>query len=166
MSALALVRATMLIAAVLWAWAEVLKIRRPRDVEPARRMWTAAAVLALFHAALAFDASYGWSHAAAFEDTARRTAAVTGVAWGGGLFVNYLFVGLWLADAAWWWVDPGGYLRRSMRIERPRAALFVFMFLNGAIVFASNTARIVGIPAVAAVCTAWTLGGRRRPARA
>jgi hypothetical protein len=166
MSGLAIVRATMLASTVLWALAEVLKIRRPYAVTPARRTWTAAVALALLHAVTAFGVSYGWSHAAAVEDTARRTAAVTGLAWGGGLFVNYLFLGLWLADAAGWWVDPGGYLRRSVRIERARVALFVFMFLNGAIVFASNTARLVGIPAVAAVCTAWTLGARRHPAGA
>ena len=166
MAGLAIVRATMLASTVLWALAEVLKIRRPYAVTPARRTWTAAVALALLHAVTAFGVSYGWSHAAAVEDTARRTAAVTGLAWGGGLFVNYLFLGLWLADAAWWWVDPGGYLRRSVRIERARVALFVFMFLNGAIVFASNTARLVGIPAVAAVCTAWTLGARRHPAGA
>lgn len=166
MSGLAIVRATMLTSTVLWALAEVLKVRRPHAVEPARLTWTAAVALAVLHAVTAFGVSHGWSHAAAVEDTARRTAAVTGLAWGGGLFVNYLFLGLWLADAAWWWVDAGGYLRRSLRIERARAALFVFIFLNGAIVFASNTARVVGIPAVAAVCTAWTLGARRHPARA
>jgi hypothetical protein len=166
MSALAVVRATMLISAVLWAWAEVLKIRRPHAVEPARRLWTAAAALALFHAALAFAVSYEWSHAAAFEDTARRTGAVTSVAWGGGLFVNYAFLALWMADALWWWAAPMAYLRRSAWIERTRAALFFFMFLNGAVVFASSTARLAGVPAVAAVCAAWLLGARPRAARA
>ena len=39
-------------------------------------------------------------------ETARQTAAVYGVAWGGGVYVNYLFVGVWLAELLWWRVDP------------------------------------------------------------
>src|SRR6185503_2577121 len=112
------VRATMLMSTVAWAWAEVLKIRRPHQVEPARRLWTAALALALIHAGLAFDVAYQWSHQAAFLDTARRTAAVTGIVWGGGIFVNYLFLALWLADAVWWWVAPAAYLRRPATLER------------------------------------------------
>ena len=42
-----IVRATMLMATALWAWAEVLKIRRPGQIAPARRLWTAGIALAL-----------------------------------------------------------------------------------------------------------------------
>lgn len=166
MSGFAVVRATMLVSTVLWAWAEVLKIRRPLDAEPARRVWTAGAAFAVVHALVAFQVAYAWSHEAAVIDTARRTAAVTGRAWGGGIFVNYVFLALWTADVLWWWIVPRAYLRRSTSLERARAALFVFMFLNGAVVFASNASRVVGIPAVAAVCAAWAMGARRHPARA
>ena len=156
----AVVRVTMLTATVVWAWAEVLKIRRPRQVDPARRLWTAAAALALVHAVVAFGVAYEWSHEAAFVDTARRTAAVTGIEWGGGIFVNYLFLALWLADALSWWAAPAAYRRRPLSLERARLALFLFMFLNGAIVFAGNAARAVGVPAVAAVCLTWMLDAR------
>lgn len=166
MSGTAAVRAIMLMATILWAWAEVLKTRRPGQVEPARRLWTVALALTFVHAALAFDVKYHWSHEAAFMDTARRTAAVTGMVWGDGIFVNYLFLALWLADALWWWIAPVAYVRRPVPLERARVALFLFMFVNGAIVFASNIARVVGIPSVAAVCIAWLSDGRRRPARA
>jgi len=166
MSATAAVRALMLMATIMWAWVEVLKFRRPGQVEPARRLWTVALALALVHAALAFDVHYRWSHEAASVDTARRTAAVTGMAWGGGIFVNYLFLVLWFLDALWWWIAPAAYVRRPVRLERARLALFLLMFVNGAVVFASNIARGVGIPSVAAVCVAWVLDGRRHPARA
>jgi hypothetical protein len=161
-----LVRATILIATILWAWAEILKILRPQQVEPARRLWTAGAVLALVHAVIAFDTAYGWSHAAAVAATARQTAAVTGVSWGGGIFVNYVFVIVWLADAAWWWVAPAAYLRRPLTLERARVAFFVFMFLNGAVIFAGTAGRIVGVPAIAAVCVAWMRHSLKRPAHA
>ena len=87
--------------------------------------------------------AYEWTSRAALIDTARRTAAVTGVAWGGGIFVNYLFLAVWLADGLWWWAAPVAYHRRPVVLERARLALFVFMFLNGAIVFAGNAARAV-----------------------
>jgi hypothetical protein len=160
------VRGTILIATVLWAWAEVLKIRRFDQVEPARRLWTIGLVLTLVHAIIAFDVAYGWSHEAAVIDTARQTAEVTGLAWGGGLFVNHFFLALWLADAVWWWVAPIGYLRRPLALERSRLAFFLVMFFNGAIVFAGMIGRAVGVPAIAAVCTAWALDARRRPVHA
>jgi hypothetical protein len=162
----AVVRATILLATVAWAWAEVLKIRRPRQVEPARRLWTAGVALALIHAGVAFDVAYEWSQDAALIDTARRTAAVTGIAWGGGIFVNYLFLALWLADALWWWVAPVAYHRRPVRLEQARLAIVLVMFANGAIVFAGNAARAVGVPAVAAVCIAWMLDAWKPSARA
>ena len=50
-----IVRATMLMATALWAWAEVLKIRRPGQIAPARRLWTAGIALALLHAVAALE---------------------------------------------------------------------------------------------------------------
>ena len=155
------VRATMLVATVLWSCAEVLKIARPDRVEPARQLWTASLALALLHAALGFEVAYGWSHTAAAADAARRTAAVTGLDWGGGMAVNYVFLTLWLGDAIWWWADAAGYARRPIALERARLALFLFMFVNGTIVFAGNLARAIAVPATGAVCAAWVLGPRR-----
>jgi hypothetical protein len=160
MSGMSFVRGTMLMATILWACAEVLKVRRPLQSEPARSLWTAGLALAMGHAILAFAVAYGWSHQAAVRDTARQTAAVTGLAWGGGLFVNYVFLALWSGDAAWWWMAPAAYLRRRVRLEQGRVLIFLFMFVNGAIVFAGSTARIVGVAAVAAVCLAWLRGPR------
>jgi hypothetical protein len=75
-----------------------------------------------------------------------------------------LFLALWLADALWWWVAPVGYQRRPVSLERTRLAIFLFMFGNGAIIFAGNGARAVGVPAVAAVCITWMLDARRHQA--
>src|SRR5687768_2111294 len=101
---MAFVRATILVATALWAAAEILKLRRPRRVEPARQVWTLAAALAWLHTLAAFHDVYGWSQAAAMDATARQTAALFGLRWGGGLFVNYAFLAMWAADAAWWWI--------------------------------------------------------------
>jgi hypothetical protein len=161
----ALVRGLMLTATAAWACAECLALRRPGD-SLARSFYTAAAALAVVHVLAAFHITYGWSHERALADTAQQTAAVAGLAWGGGLFVNYAFLFLWLADAAWWWVAPVRRARRSAALERTRLFLFTFMFINGAIVFAGLVGRMVGIPAVAAVATAWARTARAQTVRA
>ncbi len=154
-------RGTIIIATVLWAAAEVVRLVRPQAIEPARRLWTAALILTLLHAALAFASVYGWSHQTAMLATARQTASVTGLPWGGGLYVNYLFLSAWALDALWWWRAPAARLARPPRLEQLRLAIFVFMFINGAIVFAAGMARAAGIIAVAAVCAAWAVRERR-----
>ena len=128
--------------------------RRPGQVDPARGLWTAGVALALIHAVVAFDVAYEWSHEAARMDTARRTAAVTGVGWGGGIFVNYLFLALWVADVVVV-VDRAGRVPVGRSSSSGRAwRSFFSCSSTGAIVLAGNAARAVGgIPAVVAVCT-------------
>jgi hypothetical protein len=159
-------RWTILGATLLWAWAEVVKFRSPQRTDPARGLYTTALVFALVHVLAAFEVTYAWNHDAAIEGTARQTAAVTGLRWGGGIFVNYFFLATWAADAWHWWAAPEAHARRSSRLEALRLSFFVFMFINGAIIFAGPFARLVGIPAVTAVVTAWLLAARRQPARA
>ena len=154
---MAFVRASIIVATALWAAAEILKLWRPRQVEPTRRLWTIAAALAWLHAGAAFHQVYGWSQATAVDATARQTAALFGLAWGGGLFVNYAFLAMWAVDAAWWWMAPASHQQRSPIVERARRWIFVFMFVNGAIVFAAGPARLAGVAAVSAVCVAWAL---------
>jgi hypothetical protein len=156
-----LVRATIVCATALWAIVEILKRRRPNVIEPARQLWTGAVLLAIVHATAAFETVYGWSHQSALVATVLQTELQTGLAWGGGLYVNYAFLTIWAADAMWWWLSPASYLMRDARLERARLALFTFMFVNGAIVFAGGIARGVGIVAVGSVCAAWAFGERR-----
>ena len=65
--------------------------------------WTAGCLLHLVHVAAAFHLVHGWSHAADWEHTAQRTAAVTGLHWGGGVWLNDLFTLLWPLDVLRWW---------------------------------------------------------------
>ena len=154
-------RATIILATGLWAVAEVVRLVRPRATEPARLLWTAALILMWAHAAIAFGSAYGWSHQTAVLATARQTASVTGLDWGGGIYVNYLFLIAWALDALTWWTAPAARLARSPRFEQLRLAFFVFIFINGAIVFAAGVARAAGIVAVTAVCAAWAVHERR-----
>jgi hypothetical protein len=131
-------------SAIGWAW----------------RCYAAGALLCLAHLLLAFHLRHGWSHAAASADIARRTEELFGLAWTGGIWVNYVFAGLWLAGALWWSLDPAGYSRRPPALVwLVRGFAFVVIF-NAAVVFASAAGRMAGAPLVAAL--AWTWRSTRR----
>jgi hypothetical protein len=104
--------------------------------------WIAGAVLAIVHAVIAFAVRYHWDHEAAVLATAAQAAEIYGVAWRGSLYVNYVFLALWLL-AAWSW-----------RYWAWRAFV-VTMIVNGAIVFARPAARPFGAVLVAVLCWAW-----------
>ena len=90
---------------------------------------------------LVFHYIHHWSQDEALAHTARQTAALTGFHWGGGLYVNYAFMSLWAGDAALWWRDRSSYEGRSAVSRDILLAIFVFMFVNGGIVFAHGPAR-------------------------
>jgi len=110
-----------------------------------RAVWTAGALLMLAHVMLAFAAFHGWSHQAAYEATARETAEVTGWKWGGGIYLNYALVAIWLLDALWWWIDAGGYARRPTWLTGALHAAILFMALNATVVFESGPIRAVAV---------------------
>ena len=147
----AAVRGTIILATLGWATGEVLMRRSPHLDWWARASWTAGIALALVHVGLAFHFVYGWNHEAAVAATARQTATQAGWGWRGGIYVNYLFLMSWFADVCWWWAAPASHASRSRRIEAARLALFLFMFVNAAIVFASGPSRWAGVASVAAV---------------
>lgn len=154
-----LVRGSMWLATVAWALGEACAGRSPGLDRGARAAWTAGVVLALVHAALAFHFVYGWSHRVAAVATEEQAAAVFGIGWSGGILVNYVFLVIWVLDAAWWWLAP--HLRTTHGgWAAARFAFFVFMFVNGAVVFATGTGRLVGV-----VCVIAALGGRARAGR-
>jgi hypothetical protein len=143
------VRGTIAGATVAWAAAEWIRWRQPAHQPRARLFWTVGAALTLAHVVAVFHYIHGWSHAAAVEHTARQTASLTRLSWGGGIWVNYAFIALWIGDALSWWRDRLSYEGRSALARDALLAVFVFMFVNAGIVFAQGTARAVGTAAVA-----------------
>ena len=139
---------------VAWAGAEVLQRVSPEEPGAARMLWTGGAVLLAIHVAMAFHGRHGWSHEAAYAATAVQSEAFTGLAAGWGLYLNYALVVLWLADALWWWAAPAAYARRSRTVARAIFAFFLFMMVNGAVVFAMSRMRWLGVACVAAVVLA------------
>jgi hypothetical protein len=137
--------AVALYAAVLFGWLLTPRGRSPRSwMRPA---WTFGCLLALAHTACAFHLVHGWSHDAAYHDTARKTAELLGVAYGGGVYWNYAFLAVWLTDVLWWWTFPRRYLRRSFWICALVQGFLGFMVINGTVVFATGTVRWVAVAA-------------------
>jgi hypothetical protein len=122
---------------------------------PSRGAWSLGAFLAVAHALLAFAVFYGWSHTVAREATARQAAALTGLNFEGGIYVNYVFLMVWLGDALWWWLAPRSHDARPNWVSVAIRGFIFFIILNGAVVFADGLARIVGIVAVSIVAVTW-----------
>jgi hypothetical protein len=134
-----------------------------RRGEPAPRwawlIFTFGFALALVHTLLAFDIVHHWSHADAVRSTAAQTEAMFGVAVGDGIYVNYVFFAVWLADAIWWRLAPSGYERPALAVWTLRAFYMVIIF-NGIVVFVDGARRIFGLVIVTWLARIWSPGAR------
>jgi len=157
-----MLRATIWFSVLAWAASEVLRRAGAGRRPAARALYAAGALLLVAHTIAAFHVAHGWSHDAAYAATARRTLDMTGVASGAGLYLNYLFVAAWIADAAWWGFSPRTCAGRPRAADAALFAFFAFMFVNGAIVFAAGPMRIAGAAAVAAAIAARLMPPRPR----
>jgi hypothetical protein len=110
----------------------------------ARWVWTFGCGFFVVHVMCAFGFYHQWSHAAAFGETARQTAELTGWRWGGGLYFNYLFAALWLGDVIRWWLAPQSLMRRPGWLDACWHAFALFMVFNGTIVFGRGPVRWLG----------------------
>ena len=155
-----LTRVTIWLALGLYAAAQVAR-RRSMTAGGGVDRWllTLGSGLYVCHVLLAFDVHHDWSHAAAYAATAAQTEALTGWRWGGGIYINYLFSALWVSEAAWWWRGGEHYRHRGHRLEGAVRSVFLFMIVNGAVVFVSGPRRWLGVAIVGVLLVAW------RPAR-
>jgi hypothetical protein len=154
--------ATIWTAMAFFVAGEVGKARDPRRGADGWgwRIWMAGAVLCAVHMAIAMAVRHGWSHQAAVEATARQTARVYGVDWGGGLHVNYAFLAAWTAEAAWWGISPARYVNRTAFVTWTLRLFFFVVIFNAVVVFARPAGRIAGAILVAALTWTWWLQRR------
>ena len=117
---------------------------QPRVLRWARWAWTIGCGCFLAHVAGAFAYFHHWSHAAAYGETARQTAELTGWRWGGGLYLNYLFALAWLIDVLWWWCAPERFAQRSPKLTALWQGFMFFMVFNGTVVFGRGPVRWFG----------------------
>lgn len=127
----------------------------------ARASWTVGCAALLAHVACAFHFKHGWSHAAAYRDTARQTSEVFRIDWGGGLYVNYALAALWVADVGWWW-GRGlvAYRRRAWPLTAAWHAFLLFVVFNATVVFGEGFVRWAGLCLCVALGLAWLNAAR------
>lgn len=137
--------------------------------DPSRRamrlLWTSGCAAFLVHVVSSFEVFYDWSHATAYEETARQVAELTGRPNGAGIWVNYLFTLVWVADVAWWWRRETSYLARPRFVVALLHAFFLFIIFNATVVFEEGATRWFGlvVTVVGAIAT-WRAVTRRRGA--
>ena len=151
-----LTRVTIWLALALYAASQVA--RRPsaaKTGELAFWLLSSGWVLYIAHVLLAFDTHYSWSHATAYAETATQTEALTGWRWGGGLYVNYLFSAVWGVELCWWRWARERYEGRATWLELVIRGFFLFMIVNGAVVFVSGPQRWLGVATVGVLLVAW-----------
>ncbi|MDA1050287.1 MAG: hypothetical protein O3C40_07380 [Planctomycetota bacterium] len=114
-----------------------------------RWIWTIGCAMFLTHVVCAFEFVHDWSHERALVHTAAQTEALIGIRWGGGLFLNYAFTALWLADTFAWWVGDASTHNRRRGYFWTLHGIFAFMVVNATVVFGPPiwkwVALIVGI---------------------
>jgi hypothetical protein len=115
----------------------------------ARWCWTWGVVCFVLHLVAAFQFFHQWSHAHAFE----HTREVSGI--GQGIYVSYLFTGLWILDTIWWWCWPQEFATRSIWWDRCLHAFMLFIVFNGTIVFETGMIRFVGATMFVILAAAW-----------
>ena len=134
-----------LIAYALGAVRQLLARGRAEQLTQARWFWTVGCGFYVAHVVGAFGAYHSWSHAAAYEATAMQTHETVGLRWGGGIYFNYIFGLLWLGDVGWWWLAPASHRQRPPWVNALWCGFFLFMVINGAIVFGRGPVRWLGI---------------------
>ncbi|HKU72543.1 MAG TPA: hypothetical protein VJR02_01360 [Pyrinomonadaceae bacterium] len=121
-----------------------------------RLAWTVGCAALLAHYICAFQFFHAWSHASAYSDTARQTAEVFGINWGGGVFVNYAVAILWISDIAWWWfAGLSSYRRRPWLLVLAWHGFLIFIIFNATVVFVDGVARWIGVVVSLVLCLSW-----------
>lgn len=152
-----LTRGTVWLALSLYVAAEMVVAFSSRAAGCATARWLNGFGVAAFvgHVACAFHFHHQWSHAVAYADTARQTVDFTGWNWGGGLYLNYLFMIVWLGELTWSSLGPMTYAGRRSWIGWAARGFFMFMIFNGAFVFARHPMRWFGLVLCVLLAVTW-----------
>lgn len=137
--------------------------RQPDTDRWTRLAWTTGWAALVAHFICAFQFYHAWSHQSAFTDTARQTAEVFAINWGGGLFINYAVATLWTADVAWWWLaGVSSYRRRPWVPTLIWHGFLIFIIFNATVVFKDGAARWIGLLVSSTLILSWIFISRRR----
>ena len=137
--------------------------RQPEGDRWTRLAWTLGSAALVTHFISAFHFYHSWSQQSAYIETARQTAEVVRVNWGGGLFINYAVAILWIADVTWWWLAGlSAYRRRTWLITVLWHGFLLFIIFNATVVFKDGLTRWIGLLVCLTVGLSWVLSSRQR----
>ncbi len=134
----------------------------PRWQARARWAWTLGCLGLLIHVCCAFHFYHNWSQSSAYVETARQTNEVFGINWGGGLFINYAFITIWVLDCLWWWRSLDAYRQRPLPLIIAWQSFLIFIIFNATVVFKTGPLRWLGLGFCLAVSILWWFTRRRR----
>ena len=158
-----LTRSTVWIAILAYTLGSVIFATTNRRDQETRLAWTTGCAALLAHFACAFNYYHAWSQASAYSETARQTAEVFGINWGGGLFINYTVALLWLADVVWWWfAGVSSYRRRPWLLTIAWHSFLIFIIFNATVVFKDGLTRWIGLLICVTLCLSWFVVNRQR----
>jgi hypothetical protein len=115
---------------VVAGWRYLFIVRKSSHVDPCYRWcWLCSWLMCVIHVSCAYHFEHRWSQSTALAHTAAMTDRVVGINWGGGLYVNYVFLCYWGFDAVRLLTNPN---RSSSVLIHSVAA---FMMFNATVVF-------------------------------
>lgn len=137
------IRLSMLLLFVVFA----LQMQRksgPRMGLWLKYLWTASFAICALHVLAAFHFVHHWSHNAAYLATAEDTRKKLGIAYGAGVYFNYLFLAVWGADVCWTWRSHKNWTKPTPWMIRAGRWYLLFIAFNGVVVFESGWLRALG----------------------
>lgn len=143
----------------------ILSQKRRNWKRAARLAWSIACISLLAHVACAFHYYHGWSQTAAYQQTARQTAEVVGLNWGGGIYINYALMVGWVVDVIWWWRGLDSHRRRPQLLAAIWQAFLIFIIFNATVVFKTGPLRWVGLALCLALVILWLYTSRYKSRR-
>ena len=150
-------RITIWLALICYVIGETGRLKGQRHqsiLHRGRWVWTLGFILYLIHVLTAFETHHNWSHNEAEIHTALQTEQLIGQAWGWGIYVNYFFTLVWFMETLCWWKFPLRYRLRSKGLDCTVRAFFLFMIVNGAVIFVTSPFRWLGVVIVFALLMA------------
>jgi len=128
-----------------------------------RIAWTIACLSLFAHLISGYQFFYSWSHQTAYADTARQTEEVVGLAWGGGLFINYGLLLAWTIDLGLWWRNGlDSYRKRPWPLIAVWHWFLIFIIFNATVVFKTGLVRWVGLAICLGLSFTWALVAKER----
>jgi hypothetical protein len=151
-----IIRGTAWIAFALYVAGEIVAAQPFSGALKMFRWLSSLGCIALLaHIACAFQFRHNWSESAAYADTARQTAALTGWNWGGGVYVNYLFALVWIVEVIRLWASRSTVEYGTGWRAHVLHGFFLFMFLNAAVIFVHSPARWLGLALCLGLVATW-----------